>query len=184
VTHLVEDGADRHGALREVRLVDHLDLATAGAFDTQEPGREGGERFVQRLGTGWQRAGAVAAPVAAPRGHSAHPNGRSLPVALRTNSTHSASAASPRRWRSSGVMSGTSAFRFPRLRTLTIADFAAGGAGAAGASSLAGGGAAGSCSSSTGGMSAGARRLALVTIAGQAIATAFRFRGDRFGRWV
>ena len=69
-----------------------------------------------------------------------------------------------------------------RLVVVTIADFAAGGAGSARLSSLVGGGAAGSRSSSAGGVSAGARRLALVTIAGPTIATAFRFRGDRFGR--
>jgi hypothetical protein len=37
MTHLVEDPTDRHVAARHVRLVDHLHLAAAIAFDAQEP---------------------------------------------------------------------------------------------------------------------------------------------------
>ena len=42
---------------------------------------------------------------------------------LRTISRQSALAASPRRWCSSGVMSGTSTYRFPGRRAVTRADF-------------------------------------------------------------
>jgi hypothetical protein len=62
-----------------------------------------------------------------------------------------------------------------RMAAETTADFAVGGAGSAGAPSLAGAGV-GFGSSTTGGVSAGVRRVALVTIAGMAGA-AFRFRG-------
>jgi hypothetical protein len=41
VAHAVDDVADRHGAFRGVRLVDHLHLAAAIALDAQEPRREG-----------------------------------------------------------------------------------------------------------------------------------------------
>jgi len=50
-------------------------------------------------------------------------HGRSLAVARRTNSRHSASAASPRRWSSSDGVSATSANCFPGLLAVTMADF-------------------------------------------------------------
>jgi len=37
VVHLGEDLADRHGGPRVMRLIDHLHLAAAIAFDAQEP---------------------------------------------------------------------------------------------------------------------------------------------------
>jgi hypothetical protein len=41
----------------------------------------------------------------------------------RLNSWNMASAPSPRRWCSSGVISGAVLYRFPGLRAVTIADF-------------------------------------------------------------
>jgi hypothetical protein len=92
-----------------------------GAFPRLRVVGDAGELATQ-LGTarrflaGGQRLGAVAAPVPLWRHPGGH-LGRSLPVALR----NSASAAAPRRWCSSGVMSGRSANRFPRLLMVTIA---------------------------------------------------------------
>ena len=91
---------------------------------------------------------------------------QSLPAARRAISRNIASAASPRRWCSSSVMSGTSPNLLLRRFAVTITDLR---------SSLAGGGTSGSglCFPMLG----GERRL--LTIAGPVSGTAFRFRGGR-----
>jgi hypothetical protein len=68
-----------------------------------------------------------------------------------------------------------------RFVVLTTADFAAGGAGVAGASSLAGGGV-GFGSSATGGVSFGVRRVAFLTIA--TAGAAFRLPVADVDRWA
>ena len=55
MAHPVEDVAERPVVPTLVRLVDHLHLATAVAFDAQEPRRERVERLQQGLGSGRQR---------------------------------------------------------------------------------------------------------------------------------
>jgi creatinine amidohydrolase/Fe(II)-dependent formamide hydrolase-like protein len=50
VAHPVEDVADQHAALCGIRLVEHALVAAAVTGDAHKPTREGGERFVERLG--------------------------------------------------------------------------------------------------------------------------------------
>ena len=101
--------------LGHVRLGDHPLLAAAVADDAEEPRREGAQRLVQGLG-GRSAAGRCrsCASAAWRRTEARHDFS---PVAWRTNSRNSASAASPRRWCSSGVISGTSP-RLPRPAVL------------------------------------------------------------------
>jgi hypothetical protein len=91
VAHSIEDGPDRQNALCGVRLIEQPLLATALASHPQEPRRERGERLVQGLGAGGQRAGAVAPPVASWDG-PAHADGR-WPHLPRSSAVASGSSA-------------------------------------------------------------------------------------------
>ena len=130
-----------------VALVDHLHLAAAVALDAQEPRREGAERLCHRLGRRGERIVAVASPVAArcrPRGHHqlsmwmkpsiSAANSTAKPATCnvvafmgmdvhsslcRISSRQSASAGSPRRLCSAGVISGTSPNLAPRQLQLS-----------------------------------------------------------------
>ena len=128
MAHALEDVTQGPIAPRRMGLVDHAVLAAAVAGDPQEPRRERPQRLGQGFGSGRQRVGAVATPVASGR------HDQSLPVARRTISRHSASAASPRRRCSSGITSGASPNLPGRRFAVTIADLR---------SSLAGAGVAG-----------------------------------------
>jgi hypothetical protein len=72
VTHLVDDVADPHGALRGVHLVEHPLLATPFAGDAHEPTRERSERLVESLGAGRKGIVAIAAPVPCGGGLAGH----------------------------------------------------------------------------------------------------------------
>ena len=124
VAHPGEEIAERQGALTlgAVRLVNHGRLAAAVALDAEEPRREGAERLAQGLGGRGERVVTVAAPVPPGRLPKAR-HDRLLAAIWRFISRNSASAASPRRLCSSGVISGTSP-NLPRrgFFAVTIAD--------------------------------------------------------------
>ena len=90
-----------------VRLVNHGRLTAAVALDAEEPRWKGAQRFGQCLGRRRERIVAIAAPTPA-RDRSGSHSSRSFSAIWRFISRNSASAASPRRLYSSGVMSGTS----------------------------------------------------------------------------
>jgi hypothetical protein len=102
--HLVEDIADRHVALRGVRLAEQPLLPAPFAGDAQESRRECGERLVQRLGARRQRVVAVAAPVASGDG-PAHLRVRVLTASTRYRPTGNRSQMRTR-WRQIPTRSG------------------------------------------------------------------------------
>ena len=64
MAHALEDVTQGPIAPRRMGLVDHAVLAAAVAGDPQEPRRERPQRLGQGFGSGRQRVGAVATPVA------------------------------------------------------------------------------------------------------------------------
>ena len=69
VPHAVNDVADQHLALRDVRLGDHPLLAAAITHDAQEPRRERAQRLVERFRAGRQRVVVASSSTRPPSGH-------------------------------------------------------------------------------------------------------------------